>query len=148
MTAGREIEKMITDECIDKRDIPLDIKKRLPFLTEEKMFRNDCKVCLYYGGLHHCMLSHCICDEKYGDNIYFHPELKKMIPRIQADLAYGLVEDIPRAQNTLNTLNKMFEKEIFEEDKKNDECYDCPYGKHSPCIGFCLKNILKGGESK
>lgn len=143
VAARREKEKMITDECINKRDIPLDIKKRLPVLTEEKIFKCDCKVCVYYGGLRHCMLTHCICDDKYGDNIYFHPELKKIIPRIQSNLAFDKVEDIPRVLNALEMLNKMFETEILEEDKKKDDCYDCPYGKHSPCIGFCLKTILK-----
>ena len=49
---------MMTDEGINKRDIPLDIKKRLPVITEEKIFKCDCKVCVYYGGLRHCMLTH------------------------------------------------------------------------------------------
>ncbi len=28
-------------------------------------------------------------------------------------------------------------------------CQGCPYGRHSPCIGYCLKKILREmGEKK
>lgn len=29
-------------------------------------------------------------------------------------------------------------------EKTSGGCEDCPYGRHSPCIGFCLKRILEG----
>jgi hypothetical protein len=29
-------------------------------------------------------------------------------------------------------------------EKSSSGCEDCPYGRHSPCIGFCLKRILEG----
>ena len=31
----------------------------------------------------------------------------------------------------------------------NDGCQGCPYGRHSPCIGYCMKKILREmGEKK
>lgn len=31
-----------------------------------------------------------------------------------------------------------------ESEKKEDEtCLDCPYGRYSPCIGFCLLKIVR-----
>lgn len=27
--------------------------------------------------------------------------------------------------------------------KANNECNGCPYGVHSPCIGWCTKNLMK-----
>ena len=32
------------------------------------------------------------------------------------------------------------EKETTAED---DTCFGCPYGRHSPCIGFCLSKIIR-----
>lgn len=31
---------------------------------------------------------------------------------------------------------------VIEEEVKKNECSDCPYGKHSPCIGWCMKKLL------
>ena len=31
--------------------------------------------------------------------------------------------------------------EEHREDKET--CLDCPYGRHSPCIGFCLLKIIR-----
>lgn len=33
--------------------------------------------------------------------------------------------------------------EIPDKPKESEEgCGDCPYGKHDPCIGYCLKKIM------
>ena len=29
------------------------------------------------------------------------------------------------------------------EKKEGETCGDCPYGKHSPCIGYCLLKIVR-----
>lgn len=26
---------------------------------------------------------------------------------------------------------------------QDDDCAVCPYGKHSPCIGYCIKKIIR-----
>ena len=26
---------------------------------------------------------------------------------------------------------------------RNGECRGCPYGRHSPCIGYCLRKIIQ-----
>ena len=26
---------------------------------------------------------------------------------------------------------------------QNGECRGCPYGRHSPCIGYCLRKIIR-----
>ena len=37
--------------------------------------------------------------------------------------------------------------ETVEEAAEKSECDDCPYGRHSPCIGWCMKKVLlKGGD--
>ncbi len=37
--------------------------------------------------------------------------------------------------------------ETVEEATEKSECDDCPYGRHSPCIGWCMKKVLrKGGD--
>lgn len=38
-----------------------------------------------------------------------------------------------------------------DSDKKTGDCRFCPYGRHSPCIGYCLAKILmerKGSHGK
>lgn len=30
-----------------------------------------------------------------------------------------------------------------KEPKNESECDGCPYGKHQPCIGYCIKQLLK-----
>lgn len=36
---------------------------------------------------------------------------------------------------------------VSEKTVKKSECNNCPYGKHSPCIGWCTKKVLsKGGD--
>lgn len=34
------------------------------------------------------------------------------------------------------------EVNIQKEEAEIGDCRSCPYGKHSPCIGFCLAKIL------
>lgn len=37
--------------------------------------------------------------------------------------------------------------ETVEEATEKSECDGCPYGRHSPCIGWCTKKVLgKGGD--
>lgn len=36
-----------------------------------------------------------------------------------------------------NSLSQEFSK------NNNDGCQGCPYGRHSPCIGYCTKKILQ-----
>lgn len=31
---------------------------------------------------------------------------------------------------------------VSEEEVQKNECTDCPYGKHSPCIGWCMRKLL------
>lgn len=32
--------------------------------------------------------------------------------------------------------------------EQDGNCRDCPYGKHTPCIGFCLVKILREIKEK
>ncbi len=32
---------------------------------------------------------------------------------------------------------------ISTPEKTNNECDGCPYGRHSPCIGWCTKQLLQ-----
>ena len=36
----------------------------------------------------------------------------------------------------------------LQESSKTGECQCCPYGKHSPCIGYCLQKIMKEMRQK
>ncbi|MCD8150049.1 MAG: hypothetical protein LUE92_10945 [Clostridiales bacterium] len=31
---------------------------------------------------------------------------------------------------------------LEEEDGQEDSCRDCPYGRVSPCIGYCIRKVL------
>lgn len=35
-----------------------------------------------------------------------------------------------------------------EQETAYGECGGCPYGRHSPCIGYCLLKILRGMRLK
>lgn len=33
-------------------------------------------------------------------------------------------------------------KQPFQESSETGDCQRCPYGRHSPCIGYCLQKIM------
>lgn len=37
---------------------------------------------------------------------------------------------------------------VSEPPKKKSECDDCPYGRCHPCIGWCMKKILRKDYGK
>lgn len=37
---------------------------------------------------------------------------------------------------------KISEKDRGQTPGENGNCRGCPYGKHSPCIGYCIKKLL------
>lgn len=39
-------------------------------------------------------------------------------------------------------------KTARERYEKAGQCVGCPYGKHSPCIGYCLQKILQDMRKK
>ena len=39
-------------------------------------------------------------------------------------------------------------KQPEKDTKKAGQCVGCPYGKHSPCIGYCLQKILQDMRKK
>ena len=53
-------------------------------------------------------------------------------------------EDKPLVCEDCYLLPKQPEKDT----KKAGQCVGCPYGKHSPCIGYCLQKILQDMRKK
>lgn len=39
-------------------------------------------------------------------------------------------------------------EEPEKEPDAEETCADCPYGKHYPCIGYCILKILREGKQK
>lgn len=61
----------------------------------------------------------------------------------QEECYYLLPEDIPTPGTAPG--------EVFQQksDKNHaDDCQGCPYGRHSPCIGYCMKKILQEMREK
>ncbi len=61
----------------------------------------------------------------------------------QKECYYLLPEDIATSETVT--------EEVFHQ--KSDEnrtgnCQGCPYGRHSPCIGYCMKKILREMREK
>ena len=131
--------------CITRYDIPKEMRDRLPKYSKETAMKRDCSVCQYYAGKYHCMLKHCICDENYADRIAFHPVLRELLDSTKKELREAEIR-YETAKFMAAKVEKMFEQELKEESKVNDECYECPYSKNSPCVGVCIKKILEGGK--
>ena len=62
----------------------------------------------------------------------------------QKECYYLLPEECLASTNVSdNSSSQKFSK------NSNDGCQGCPYGRHSPCIGYCMKKILREmGEKK
>lgn len=44
--------------------------------------------------------------------------------------------------------NNCYYQVIEKETLPQNECIGCPYGRDMPCIGYCMKRILKDNASK
>lgn len=52
----------------------------------------------------------------------------------QKECYYLLLGETLRADN--------MSKEIQQQDERVWDCWDCPYGRHSLCIGYCTQKIV------
>ena len=136
---------MTEEICIARYDIPRKMRERLPKFVQKTVHKRDCVVCPYYAGSYRCMLEHCICDENYGDRIAFHPVLRELIDYSKKELDKAEIR-YQSAKIMAAKVEKMFERELKEETKVDDECFKCPYSKSSPCVGVCIKKILEEGR--
>ncbi len=53
----------------------------------------------------------------------------------------ALMQEIPRAGRENDEKDRLF----FPE---GDKCAGCAYGRSSPCIGACMKEILEGAKKR
>ena len=129
-------------------EIPREIKMQLPIIPAEKYQKRGCRDCGYYAGSvkkgKRCLMKECVLVD---EDELFHPVLKKMMTKLLLKSRIkGEQQEL--AKKRYQTMQSMFRDEIKEEEKKNDVCYACPYGKGRPCIGYCTDQLLKEMRKK
>lgn len=127
--------------CLTVKEIPRDIRLKLPVIPKEMVRERACNYCPYHAGAiakqHRCMLGQCAWDDTKE---FFHPVLRELIPvlKFRLEKSKELYEE---AQRQYNLVMEMFAEELELEALQKDECYECPYSKGSPCIGVCWKKL-------
>lgn len=53
----------------------------------------------------------------------------------QRECYYLLPEEIPKAEKEPEELSQQYPV-------GTGDCQSCPYGRHSPCIGYCIRKIM------
>ena len=127
--------------CLKAKEISKEIKGKLPVIDEETFKEHFCSICPYYAGriekVPHCMQARCAWDD---DEERFSPVLMEMMP-IFAEELQKTEEKYLNAKHKFDVIQLMFEQEVKEERRRKDPCYECAYGTHAPCIGFCYKQM-------
>jgi tetratricopeptide (TPR) repeat protein len=133
---------------IARQKIPKTVRGQLPVIPIAYMKERGCTYCPYYAGSYlkrpRCMLATCGWDRADGR---FHPALRQMIPQFRAK-AEKTKAKYETAQNDYEVLLSMFSRELAKERSRQDECYECCYGKGGPCIGVCYKTLTEKGGQK
>ena len=127
--------------CLKARDIKKEFKADLPVIDAVIFKEHFCTECPYYAGRYEktprCMQKHCAWDD---EEEAFSPVLLGLITVYEEELEKA-EERYLEAQRKRDTVISMFEREMAEIRRRKDPCYDCPYGKASPCIGYCYKQM-------
>lgn len=129
-------------ERIKNKQITKEIRAQLPVITPPMFKERGCSYCPYYAGtfekLPRCMMADCAWDD---EEEYFHPVLRQMIPEFKRKMDKA-EEKYLEQKNDYELLMSMFADEMAQEKLEADKCYNCCYGKSSPCIGVCYKDLL------
>lgn len=79
-----------------------------------------------------------------GKNVAEEPEQGTGLGRTQAK--YGKRKEEKKVSKkkmqTEKADNLIPEKESLPEEEYRPSCNGCPYGRHFPCVGYCLKKII------
>ena len=131
-------------KCLSSKDIPREVKAMLPIIDSEMYVERACSFCTYHAGLfekkHRCMMKICSWDTEEEK---FHPVLLQLKEKFDREVV-RTEEKLSTAKTRQKTLNAMFEKELAEQERRKDPCYECHFSKGTPCIGVCYKKILGG----
>lgn len=127
---------------IKNKQIPKEIKRKLPVISSHILKVRGCTFCAYYAGCFEkrprCMMADCAWDD---EEEHFHPVLRQMLPEFKRKMEKS-EEKYLEEKEAYELLVSMFAEEIAKEEREKDECFNCCYGKGGPCIGVCFKALL------
>lgn len=129
--------------CIKAKEIPREMKAMLPEIPRELREERFCTFCPYYAGIYagarRCMVRTCAWD---NEKRYFHPALREFLNRTR-EVVIEAERKYMETKKRMETLESMFAEELAEEERKEDKCYRCPYGRALPCIGICYADLTR-----
>lgn len=127
---------------IKNKQIPKEIKRKLPVIASVTFKARGCSYCPYYAGCFEkqprCLMTNCAWDD---EEERFHPVLRKMLPEFKRKMVKA-EEKYEEEKKAYELLVSMFVEEIDQEAREKDECFNCCYGKGGPCIGICYKRLM------
>lgn len=127
--------------CLKARDIKKEVKANLPVIDPVIFREHFCTDCPYYAGRYEkvprCMQKNCAWDDEAE---LFSPALQELLPVFEEEFQKAEAKYL-EAKRKRDVLISMFKQEMQEIKRRKDPCYECPYGKVHPCIGFCYKQM-------